>query len=209
MTSVPETGMQAKIDELSSIFNSAVSEFKQAFINYNKDPNNNEYASIYVTNQSVIKGTFSQLYELKNALESAGDKNASFILEYEKRKIVEPFGGNEDSSTGNAFDLLQANGKYLYQAQYGSDITLGIGCLLLLWGIVSQLRNGGAQSIKSSLGSLGTGRGRGQGPSQYRTSSGYGQASPFGRSSGYGQASPFGRSIGYGRASANTRSLYR
>jgi hypothetical protein len=128
-----------KINTLESQFYSALDDYKQTYILYNKNMNNDEYNRLFnvssIQLDSIIKDAFvfskdieKQTYELTNYVNNLdtrikNNKNINKDFIYKLGQIT---------GSTNGSNILNSNSKELYKYQYISNWTMFLGIFLII-----------------------------------------------------------------------------
>jgi hypothetical protein len=150
----PDTYKQ-QIETLKQQFISVLDDFKQDFINYNMNSQNNEYQQTFFNDKNNLNVINNELTKISQNVEtSTNELNKGLILlnelikktKEENRKLKIKLGIVEDKN--NTSDELIDNYKQMYEYNYLRNVALGLS-IVISWISISKVYSG---YIKLSVG---------------------------------------------------------
>ena len=121
-------------------FNSVLGDYTTSSINYNNNPNYPEYEQTYDTNAAIIQKLQADLFVTSNDvttdIATLNGLISTLEIQIDAQKVLNAKlipQVKQTLSTQNGSDLLIDENTELYKNQYLSNVTLGIGILLLFY----------------------------------------------------------------------------
>jgi hypothetical protein len=131
-----------KLQTIGEKFNSALDDFSNSYVNYKLYPEYKDYEKIYSNSKRIIEQLQADVFVTTNDVQNNIDqlnkllKNINKEIDSEKIKNTDLIKYLKDiMSDSDSSDLLMNQSKSLYVKKYISNITLLIGCILLLFSL--------------------------------------------------------------------------
>jgi len=130
--------MKEKIIDLKKTFLLALKDFKQNYINYNLNNDNDEYKNIFFTSKSQLQELNTNLFNLtnqiKNKILSNHQKNQDEIKSLKESKEIHNITINQLQNVGDesrASNILIDDYQDMYDKQFYKNFQIIIGIFLL------------------------------------------------------------------------------
>jgi len=128
-----------KLNTCKEKFYSILDDFKNSYINYQQNPNYNEYEQIYKNNENTVQTLQSDLDNLNNLIQNdvssinshINHLNKKINSEKDKKKKLKKQLSQVESQDNGA-DLMIEQYKENYNIQLLSNVTIVIGIIIII-----------------------------------------------------------------------------
>jgi hypothetical protein len=125
----------------------ALDDYKKSYVNYNVNPQNQEYATIFSINSGNITGLNKDLFVTINTIQKSTDDLNKKINILDNNLILEKktnsdlvFKIQQIKGTGVGSKIMNSNSKELYKQQYISNWDMVFGILIISGMLVTIFR---------------------------------------------------------------------
>lgn len=132
--------LREKINTYSQQFHSVLDDFVKSYVNNKLYTDSSEYQQIYSNNMGIIQTLQANIFTLTNDVQKNIDTlNTSItgldakLVNVKKINIKLKKQSTNSESEGNGTDIMVSDSKLIYNNQYLTNISRGIGILIIFY----------------------------------------------------------------------------